>query len=209
MTEKPFNLKSLKNDREPRPIDIIRSKCPGIRPNELDLDDEDVTFLAKVLASGKGIRQAVHGRGDAWTEVGPDYNPYKGSPMTTSRPQFGDRWRGDFPGSGDQHINDDSDKKKNQKGEARNEEFDPELRKQKTNDALDEVSKKVRGPGFVVKLELDDKQPATEDLASQVFGDAGQFDGTYVFVHVNDFEAALEEQRKQRSRGRKVMIETK
>lgn len=207
MAEKPFNLKSIKKDMAPRPIDIIRSKCPGVRLNDLDVDDKDVKFLAEVLASGKEIRQAVHGR-DGWTEVGPDYNPYNSSPMTTYKPELGGRWRKNFPGSGGQHINDDSDQTKNTRGVARNEEFDPKLRIQRTNDALDEASKNIRGPGFVVKLELDSNQQATEDLAAKVFGDEGQFDGQYVFIHVDDFEAALQEQREQRSKGRKVMIET-
>lgn len=83
------------------------------------------------------IRQAVHGRGDNWVEVGPSTAPSSFSsptPMTWA-PNFGGRWRTNMPGSGDQHINDDSDKSKNTRGKP--EDFDPENKNILINDKLD------------------------------------------------------------------------
>lgn len=83
------------------------------------------------------IRQAVHGRGDAWVEVGPSTAPSSFSsptPMNWS-PNYGGRWRTNMPGSGDQHINDDSDKSKSTRGNP--EDFDPENKNNLINDKLD------------------------------------------------------------------------
>jgi len=87
------------------------------------------------------MRQAVHGRGDNWVEVGPSTAPSSFSaPTMNYAPQFGGRWRTNMPGSGDQHINDDSDKSKNTRGNP--EDFDPENKNILINDKLDSGAEK-------------------------------------------------------------------
>lgn len=85
------------------------------------------------------IRQAVHGRGDNWIEVGPSTAPSSFSASTTTpEMQLGGRWRGNMPGSGDQHINDDSDKGgKSTHGDASKGDFDPDGKNNAINDKLE------------------------------------------------------------------------
>ena len=63
-----FNLRRAKQPK--RPIDILRSKCPELRLSDLELEDEDIANLAKAF-DDELVKEAVHGRGDNWTEVGP------------------------------------------------------------------------------------------------------------------------------------------
>jgi hypothetical protein len=194
----PFNLKKEKQKR--RPIDVLREKCPDLRHSDLDLKDEEVEYLASVMG-GEVTKVAVHGRGDNWTEVGPEYNPYRTSPLVNAVPEFGGRWRRNFPGSGDQHINDDSDKQKNLKGTATDEDFDPVLKSKKINDRLE-------GKGAcLVRMELSPDQDATEELAKRLLGDEGRCDGRSIYVMVDNFEDALQVQRDQRAKGLRVFIE--
>jgi len=199
----PFNLKKDRQKR--RPIDILRDKCPDLRHSDLDLNDEEVEYLASVM--NPEVKVAVHGRGDNWTEVGPEYNPYKTSPLVNFSPEFGGRWRRNFPGSGDHHINDDSDKQKNLKGKATDDDFDPVMKSKKINDKLDEQRSKNNGAACFVRVELSPDQQPTEDLAKKLLGDEGQCDGKSIYVRVDDFESALQVQRDQRAKGLKVFIE--
>jgi hypothetical protein len=49
-------------------------------------------------------------------------------------PEFGGRWRENFPGGGSQHINDDADKQKNTRGG--HDDTDPAGKRDKINDKL-------------------------------------------------------------------------
>lgn len=181
-------------------MDLLRRVCPDLRPGDVELPLEDVTRLADVLVP-PSTRLAVHGRGDNWTEVGPGYNPYQTSPLVNSAPQFGGRWRNDFPGSGDQHVNDDSDKQKDTKGHGN--DFDPVTRHNLINDKMG-----PSGRSFVVRITLPPDQVATDDVATDILGQDGRHDGESVYVVVDDFMEALRIERKQRAHGRSVRIET-
>ena len=106
--------------------------------------------------------------------------------MVNSQPNFGGRWRDDFPGAGGQHINDDSDTDKNTKGEANDDDFSPSMRRNRINDAIDSV----KGPKYVVRRPLSTADG--DEAATKVFGPEGKSDGTAMYVVVNSYEKAIE-----------------
>lgn len=209
-----FNLKKARN-RKKRPIDTLREIDPTLRYSDLDLEDDEIQYLADSMASSKAkkTKVAVHGRGDNWTEVGTGFNPYSTSPLVNPPASGigGRRWRENFPGGGDHHINDDQDKKKNTKGRATDEAFDPELRKKKINDKLDRARQEEHGGGYIVRVELGPEEFGTEEMAREIFGEAGEFDDDSIWVEVPTFEEAVRLERKQKEEAEhnKVCIEPK
>lgn len=202
----PFNLHAK---RSKRPLDRLRSlsdDCADLRPSDLDgLPEKElhhVYFNIKGQKAAYNLRdqkvaslnkEAVHGTGQTFYPVGNDFNPYKTSPLVNNPgPEFGGRWRRDMPGSGDQHINDDSDKPKSGRGNAMNDDFNEGIQRERINDLLQEI----KGPQFVVRLRLSEEEEPNEKRAKEFFGDVGQTDGKSVFVVVDGYQAALEMQKK-------------
>lgn len=189
-----FNLKRAR--RAKRHLDRLRSlseDCAGLRPSDLDgmSETEMQQFFHAVKKAGIE-KKALHGAGETWTPVGPDFNPYNTSPLVNnSGPEFGGRWRRDFPGGGDQHINDDGDKKKDTSGESGNSDFDPKMQRQRINDLLSDI----KGPAFIVRLRLSEDDEPTDEKAKGVFGDDGQTDGKSVYLKVDGFDEAIRIQR--------------
>jgi hypothetical protein len=119
-------------------------------------------------------------------------DPTVTSPLVRAVPEFGGRWNHDFPGSGDQHINDDSDKQKSTKGEAADDDFNEDLRKVRIQNMLESV----RGPEFVVRKRLTEGEPPDKETAEKLFGNDGKTDGKSVYVVVRGWENALRWQQK-------------
>lgn len=185
-----FNLKRAKLSR--KPLARLRSfkGCEGLRPSDLDgMEEKEMhNFFHSLREAGsaKDVKTAYHGQGDTFFPVGPDYNPYKTSPLVNNPgPEFGGRWRRDFPGSGDQHINDDSDKPKSESGHG--DDSDPSGQKRRINELLT----KIKGPAFMVKVDLSEEEEPTEERAKGIFGEKGQTDGKSVFIIVDGYEEAL------------------
>lgn len=191
-----FNLKRAKKSK--RPLQRLRSlsdDCAGLRPSDLDGMSEkemhNFFYSVKSAQSQGETKVAIHGNGDTFFPVGNDYNPYKTSPLVNNPgPEFGGRWRRDFPGSGDQHINDDADKKKDGKGNG--DDNDPHAQKERVNDLLS----KIKGPKYVVRMRLAEEDEPSEEKARSIFGEGGQTDGKSVYVIIDGYEAALKLQRK-------------
>jgi hypothetical protein len=177
-----------------RAIHKLRSlsdDCQHLRPSDLDglPEDELHSFLSSLKDKSKtaSIKVAVHGTDHGgWTPVDPNHSPYSTSPLVNSQPNFGGRWRDDFPGAGGQHINDDSDTDKNTKGEANDDDFSPSMRRNRINDAIDSV----KGPKYVVRRPLSTADG--DEAATKVFGPEGKSDGTAMYVVVNSYEKAIE-----------------
>jgi hypothetical protein len=183
---------------------VLREKFPDIRYSDLDTDDDaEVQKIIDRVSRNPETKTAVHGRGDNWTEVGPGASPYDTSPLVNYAPEFGGRWRKNFPGSGGQHINDDSDNQKDTKGQATDEDFDPVLKRKKINDARD------RGDSYVVRVTLPSGEEPNREKAVEYFGDDGGFDEDGVFKGVDSYEDALELERELLSRGLSAEIETR
>ena len=191
-----FNLKRAK--RSQRPLERLRSltdDCADLRPSDLDgMTEKDMHHFYYSLRSKQHPKQqrvATHGDAGTFFPVGNDYNPYRTSPLVNNPgPEFGGRWRRDFPGSGDQHINDDSDKQKSGKGNG--DDNDPGMQKERINDLMS----KIKGPDYIVRLRLSEEDEPSEGKAKGVFGDEGQTDGKSVFVVVKGYEEALRLQKK-------------
>ena len=194
---KMFNLKKSKKRRA---IDRLREIDPDIRYSDLELDEKDVEYLAGIISPEKETKIAVHGRGDNWTEVGPGYSPYNTSPLVNSTPEFGGRWKKNFPGSGDQHINDDGDKSKSTRGTGTNDDFNPVLKR-------DKINREIGRSPYKIMISLTDDQSPSEQLAKELLGDDGKHDNTSIFVEVDDFQHALEIERDFKSKGLSVTIE--
>lgn len=208
-----FNLKRAKRRGRRHPIDDLREIIPGIRYSDLDTDDDGEISSLIMSVSGRIQKEAVHGRGDNWTEVGPGFNPYRTDPLVNPTPTgFGNqglRNRRDMPSGGDMHINDSNDKKKNTKGRATDEAFDPNLRRKKINDQLEKARKKEKGDGYLVRIDLGPDGYGDEETARNIFGEDGQFDDTSVYMEVDNFEKAVRIEREQKERGRSARIESK
>jgi len=139
-------------------------------------------------------RQAVHGRGDGWVEVSPGEQANWTGPTMDWAPQFGGRWRNNLPGSGDQHINDDSDKEKSTRGTATDGDFDPKAKSQMINDKLDKGP--VPNEFYLVTYrcrEGENPGDKAEDLQGQ--GIQVQVNGTLLTIMATDFDQAMRAQR--------------
>jgi len=155
------------------------------------MSEKDMYHTYHDLKRTANIKTAVHGHGETWTPVGNDYNPYRTSPLVNNQgPEFGGRWRRDFPGAGDSHINDDTDKDKSGKGTSADQ--DSNEKENRINDLVEGI----RGPKYVVRLRLTEEEEPNEDKAIEVFGDDGQTDGKSVFVIVDGYENAMHLQQK-------------
>jgi hypothetical protein len=189
-----FNLKANKNRRFLDKLRSLHEDCNGLRPSDLDgMSEKEMYHLYHKLNGKKAgdvapIKTALHGRGETWTPVGPGFDPYKTSPLVNFQgPEFGGRWRRDFPGGGDNHINDDSDKEKNTKGQAAEGDFDPQLQQTRINELTD----KIKGPKYTVRLRLSEEDEPSKSKAKEIFGDEGQTDGRSIYVVVDGFERAM------------------
>jgi len=192
-----FNLHAKRQKRLINKLRSLSDDCADLRPSDLDgMSEKEMHHVYHGL-KGKtktaNVKTAVHGFGETWTPVPNDYSPYRTSPLVNYEgPEFGGRWRRDFPGAGDMHINDDSDKEKSLKGNAVDEDFDPQLQKTRIN----EMTEGIRGSSYVVRLRLTEEEEPSREKARNIFGEEGQTDGKSVFIIVNGFENALEWQRK-------------
>lgn len=187
-----FNLRAKRSKRSIERLRSLSNDCTGLRPSDLDgMDENEINQFFHKVREARTNKTAVHGAGETWTPVGNDFNPYSTSPLVNNPgPEFGGRWRRDFPGGGDQHINDDSDKSKNTRGNAADWDFDPQMRKQRINDLLDDI----KGVKYVVRLNLVESDEPTAEKAKSVFGPKGQADGKSIFVEVNGFDEAVRTQ---------------
>lgn len=166
----------------------LSDDCRYIKLSDLDgLSEDDLDEFVKRYERTASTKVALHGVGETWTAVPADYSPYHTSPAVNSNPEFGGRWRKNFPGEGSQHINDDSDKKKSGQGEAANNDFNKKMK----DDMINDVTESIRGPRFVVRKRLTEEEKPTEELAKKMFGPDGQYDGESVFVIMNGFERAI------------------
>lgn len=202
-----FNLRDERR-RSTRAIDALREVLPEIRYSDIDTtDEEEIANLARSLSH---IKNAVHGRGDGWTEVGPNWSPYNTSPLVNPSPTGfgGQRWRKDFPGGGGQHINDDSDTSKSTRHRS-NDDYDDNLKNKKINDQLERARREQHGNGYLVKIDIGLDQRADEELAKSVLGDEAQYGEHTVFLEVDTFEEAVEIERTKKSEGYTVIIEPK
>ena len=175
-------------ERAIRKLRSLSDDCQHLRPSDLDgLPEDELHSFLSTLKDKKtaSIKVAVHGTDHGgWTPVDPNART---SPLVNYQgPNFGGRWRDDFPGAGDMHINDDSDKEKNTKGEAKDDDFSPSMRRTRINDAIDSV----KGPKYVVRKPHSSVDG--EDAAKKVFGPEGKDDGTAMYVVVNSYEKAIE-----------------
>lgn len=179
----PFNLRKARSDQA---ISKIRKLpgCDDIRHSDVDGIGEEIhEFLKNTL--GKTTKVAVHGYGETWTPVPADYNPYNTSPLVNNPgPEFGGRWRENFPGAGGQHINDDGDTKKNTRGEGAA-GLNPLLERRK----IDQMHGELEGKEYIVRKRVDEKSPEKE--SKSIFGDEGQYDGDSIFVVVKGWENAM------------------
>lgn len=195
-----FNLKKAKKHR---PIDSLREIDPDLRYGDLDMEEEEVEFLASALMDDGDIKkEAFHGQGDGWTAVGPgERGSYYSKPTMDWAPQFGGRWRNQggrpFPGSGDRHIDDDSDKNKSLKRDHKGNDFDPTLRNKMINDHLG------RTP-YRVKIHVD---APSEDKAKEMLGDGAQYDDHSVFLEVEDYQDAIKLEKQFLGSGLRITVE--
>jgi len=167
--------------------------CEQVRPSDLEgLDETDMQDIFYKNKS-KDTKIALHGNGETFVRNDADYSPYKTSPLVNWQgPEFGGNQRRhnyDFPGAGDMHINDDNDKQKNLRGNAVNEDFDPDLKTVKINDALDSLDDKKR---YIIRVRLPENQQPTKEKAKEFFGDNAQTDGTSVYVVIKGYRKALD-----------------
>jgi hypothetical protein len=177
----PFNLKAK---RSSRPIDNLRllgDEFSHIRRSDLDgMSDEEINAILRSVAeagASKETKTALHGTGDTWSPVGPDYNPYTPSPLSTGAPEFGGRWRDDI-GSGSHLIDETSGTGGNPAVPA----------------ALEKTLAPIRKE-YVVRLRLPEDQRPSEEKAKETFGEKGRTDGRSIYVIVEDFENAMKIQR--------------
>lgn len=183
----PYN-KSKEKNKAKSPLARLRA-IPGLetlRPSDLDTADDDE--IERIIERVRPRREtvAIHGQGDLWTAVDPGYSPNYSSPTRPYVPEFGGRWRQDFPGAGDQHVNDDSDKQKNLKGRATNDDFDPAAKSRRIQDALEP------NKTYVVRFYAGSE--ACPALARALFGDEGKTTDDSVYVEVEKMSDAKEMQ---------------
>ena len=156
------------------------------------MPDNEINKLVDSIPTKK---IALHGKGETWSPVAPDYDPYKTSPLVNNQgPQFGGEYRRNLPGSGGEDTMDrglgDSNEKK-----------DPTLQKNRISDVIDEI----KGPTYVVRLRLSEEEEPSEEKAREIFGPEGLSDGKSIYVEVHGFENAV----KMRDKFRDAIIEPK
>lgn len=169
----------------------LRQFCQ-VRYEDLDCGSEQE--LEKSLDRALAMKKvAVHGRGDSWTEVGPGYNPYQASDLTTYAPEFGGRWRDNFPGSGDEEINDDNDKQKSTRNDG-NEDFDSVAKKIKINEYMKLVMKPIVNETYILKVPV--REGVDPQDVKKTLGDDAKFDGRFVRKTFTSFEEAIDFQKR-------------
>jgi len=169
-------------------LENIRKSCQErIRLEDLDgLPTEKLGALYQKLK-----RQAAHGMADSWSEVSQGQSPYNTSPFVNYAPEYGGRWRENFPDGGDHHINDDRNKEKSTWG--RNEDFDPKIKKIKLNDKLKMALEPVSTDTYRLRVQIVDKQDPQKLMLA--LGEGANYDGRYVSQRYMTFEEALKWQR--------------
>ena len=187
-----FNLRAKRRKHPLGKLRALSDDCLDLRPSDIaGLSDEEAKYLADRFRKEASVRTAYHGDAGTFFPVDPNSNPYKSSPLVNANPPFGGRWRGDFPGSGDQHINDDSDKQKSTRGDSANDDFDPAMKKVRMNDLMDGIL----GPKYVVRLILGDHEDATDGRAQELLGSGAKAKGRSMYVELPNYERALRLQR--------------
>lgn len=177
------------------PFNLFKERINDIRrsvPEEIPLEDLADLSAEKLSRLSKRLqKEAAHGMADSWSEVSQGGSPYNTSPFVNYAPEFGGRWRENFPGSGDQHINDDRNKEKSTWG--RPDDFDPKLKKLKLNEKLKMALEPVSNDKFVLKVQIVDKQDPEKLMMA--LGEGSQYDGRFVTKHFLTFEEALKWQK--------------
>jgi hypothetical protein len=169
--------------------------CERVRPSDLDgLDEKDMREIFHLFKGDpKRLRTALHGMGETFVPQDYGSSPYKTSPLVNYQgPEFGGNRRyhnAPFPGAGDQHINDDGDKEKHTRGEAASDDFDPDMKRVKINDAIDALTDKKQ---YTIRLRFPENQQPTKQKAIELFGPDAQTDGTSVYVVIKGYKKALD-----------------
>ena len=148
-----------------------------------------------MIIISKNFKRALHGV-DTWTQVGHGEDPSYFRPMNWA-PEFGGRWRENFPGGGSSNINKDSDVDESLRGIARDEDFDPQARTNKINELLHGGPKTPES--YVLVYECRDgespKEKAEEIKKQLGEGDAEAIiDDTTIRIVLPDFESATSAQ---------------
>jgi hypothetical protein len=189
-----FNLRKQRGQQRQRPLDLLNRRVreeERLRPSDVsDLSDEEIQGLAKRLGSEAMTREARHGTADGWFPQDSGYSPYKTSPLVNANPEFGHRWRENFPGPGDRHINDDKDKPKDWKGKQ------------------DDIGKpegpgtglptSIQGPKYIVRVRINhgDNPDAVQKQMEQACKSKCGRDSGSVYVEVETYEEAVGLQRR-------------
>jgi hypothetical protein len=112
-------------------------------------------------------------------------------------PQFGGRWRENFPGGGSQHINDDSDKQKSLRGNS--DDADPSGKRDKINDKMRVRMVDGDDGSYIITYRCKDEENP-EEMAKQFgddFGVEARSSGASVIILVDGgFDEAASLQRK-------------
>lgn len=152
--------------------------------DDLRVSDLDGMDAEKVVGLFGGIKAyAVHGDATNWFETS---DPYKTSPLVNPYWELGGNRRdshGNFPGSGDQRINDDNDK--NTSGDSIS-DLDPEAKNNLINEMLGDITKD--GKQYMVRVRIQEGQDP-EKIKSEL-GNSAKYDGKSVCVIVDAFSEA-------------------
>ena len=168
-------------------IRALSDDCAVLRPSDLDgIPDDDIHKFVSSMPINTKLAQ--HGKGQTWTPVGPDFNPYKTSPLVNSTPEFGHETSGNPPGGG----NADSKDPEKSNGSPDEDEKQKDLKKER----IDELLKSTKGEQYIIKKTLLETEEPTEEIAKQLFGPNGVTDGKIVYVIVRGFENAMAIQQK-------------
>ena len=169
-------------------LDNIKKSCR----ERIRLEDLDGLPSGRLSALCQKIKkQAAHGMGDSWSEMSQGQSPYNTSPSVNATPEYGGRWRENFPDGGDHHINDDRNKEKSTSG--RTEDFDPKIKKLKLNEKLKLALEPISSDTFILRVQIIDKQDPEKLIMA--LGEGAKYDGRYVSQRYMTFEEALKWQR--------------
>lgn len=165
-------------------LDNVRKSCrENIKLEDLDgLSAERLSVICKKIN-----KQAAHGMADSWSEMSQGQSPYNTSPFVNYAPEFGGRWRENFPDGGDNHINDDSNKDKSTWG--RTEDFDPLLKRIKLNDKLKMALHPISNDTYILRVQIIDKQDPEKLMMA--LGEGAKYNGRDVIQTYPSFETAL------------------
>ena len=149
-----------------------------------------------IIIAKPSHKQALHGV-DTWTQVGHGEDPNYFRPMNWA-PEFGGRWRENFPGGGSSNINKDSDSDGSAGGMVTENEFDPQARSNDLNELLHGGPKTPES--YVLVYECRDGE-SPKEKAEEIKKQLGEgkdaeavIDGTTIRIVLPDFESATSAQ---------------